>query len=244
MRRLLSAAACLLLLYASPVAASITCEGTGATSQNTTDPSNLSYTIPANSNQFTFVVVHDRSESLSDPVMSGGSCTWTKRAGPMDLSSATNLRVWMYEGANCTSGATTISADLSATQNTAITAGSCWSTSATFAFVSAGGSGAENTVAGTSYTSETRTCTDTCVILSGIGVNNLVSFSAVGTNQDDMLSGTASRAHLLRRLESSGTFSTDGTIGSAVYDSATLLYQETTSAGAPRGLLTTGVGEP
>lgn len=245
MRRILTLTAIALVLYASPVGATVTCEATGATSQNTLQASTLSYTIPANANQFTFLVVHDRSESTTISSITGGTtCVWTLRAGPFDNSTATAERLWFYEGSACTAGATVITVTLGAGVNSSLTAGSCWSDSATFAFVSAGGAGAES-AATTTFTSETRTVTNTGVVISGIATNNNVSFSAVGTNQDDMLSGGASRAHILRRLESSGTFSTDGTLGSAAYESATLLYQETAGGGggSPKNCTLLGVCE-
>jgi len=228
------------------VQASITCEGTGVAALQTTDPSVVSYTIPANANQSTFLAVHDRGESNSVVSVTGGGCVWTLRAGPFDNSGATAIRVWLYVGTGCTPGAATITVDLGAVTNTALAAASCWSSVGALTFTAAGPAGAENTALVTTATGEALTFTAAGVLVTAWAFNNNVAITSVGANQDDM-TATASRAQLTRRLETSGTFANDiPVMGSTAYESATVLMQEPTGGGGttlpPTGLLTTGVG--
>lgn len=242
MTRLMRALAALLVLYASPVQAAITCEGTGVQAAQTTDPATLSYTFPANSNQLTFLAIHDRSETNSITSVSGGSCTWTLRAGPFDLSTATAIRLWLYVGNGCTSGAGTISVDLGATQNSHLAAASCWADSA-MTFISAGGAGAEGS--GTAVVTEALSVSATGVVVAAIAVSNAVSISSVNSANSDDMTAAASRAFLVRRLESSGSTSIDVTIGSSSFESAVVLYQEGGGGGGGSGgknLTLTGVG--
>lgn len=242
MRRLLAFLLIAVLALAAPsqALASITCEATGANQPNVADPSTINYTFPANSNQYSFLIVHDRAETNGITSISGGGCVWTLRAGPRDLSGAGANRQWMYEGAGCTPGAGTITADLTATTNTALAVGSCWSTT-TWAFVSAGPSGTESTTNVLLGSSESVTFTNTGAMIAGFAFNNSVTIATVSTNSDDM-TAAASRAQLVNRLESAGAFTIDITMAATAFTSQVLLYQESVAAGTGPTSMLGGVG--
>ncbi len=230
----------LCLLLPVPSWAAITCTTTdfgtneGAASTTLT----ITKTIPSQTFRRPVAVIFDRSDETTtiSSVTDNNGGTWTVRRTATDMSTAATGRFWFYEQSTLGgTGSTTLTVTFSAAINSSGVFGTCYSDTASLDYVSTSAVNEHTTT--TTWTAPSRTYTATGVIIGDMATasGNCV-FSSVGTNQTVM--NTASfQAHIVVRLESSGTQGLDGTTSfncTGMWGSE--LYQEASASEETFGL--------
>lgn len=223
----------LALLMPNQAWAAITCTTTDFNTGLGTASTTLAVTetIPAQTNRRTILAVQNRSDESTtiSSVADDNGGTWTLRQGPTPAANTT-IYTWFYERDNTNTGATTATVTFSGAINSVGIMGTCYSDTASLDYVSSATVVDYATGGGATVTSNTRTFTNTGVLICDQNSSGNSAISSVGTNQTAM--NTASfPVHIDTRLESSGAFSCDITLTFAVNGTiGAHLYQEASSA--------------
>jgi hypothetical protein len=222
--------------------AAITCTNTDFVyTTNTIASPTITITVPAQTHRRSVIHIHDYTDETTtiSSVTEDNGGTWAQVGSTSDMSTGATSRMWFYERTGGNTGSTTITVNFSGAINSALTAGTCYSDTASLDYVSSAAHTEHAAV--TAWASNSRTYTTTGIIIgpmASTGGNSVIS--TVGTNQTRMVSdGGSRRSHIVVRAESSGTQALDMTMSFNVTGMwGAHLYQEASAAGVtPRGML-------